>query len=73
MRWCGLLTVVCTGCLQPNPSFKPGSTSGVSETASEEDTVGDIDTSPTLATADDDDDGSSTNDQTSAGTSPPTG
>ena len=74
MRWCALLPVVCTGCLQPNPSFKPGSTSGVSETASEEDTVADIDTSPTLATADDDDDnGSSTEDGTSEGTSPPTG
>jgi hypothetical protein len=52
MKWWWSL-VLCTGCLQPNPSFKPGSTSGGSDTASEEDTLSDIGTSPTLDTADD--------------------
>jgi hypothetical protein len=60
MKWCAVLLVVCTGCLQPNPSFKPGSTSGGSETASGEDTVADIGTTPSTADDEDDDGGSST-------------
>ena len=64
MKWCWSLLVLCTGCLQPNPSFKPGSTSGTSETASDDDTT-DIGTS-SPETSDDDD---ATSMQTLAGSS----
>jgi hypothetical protein len=39
------MPVVCTGCLQPNPSFRPGSTGDASETASDEESST-LDTSP---------------------------
>lgn len=69
MKWWWSLPVVCTGCLQPNPSFKPGSTTGESETASEAESVADSDTSPTLDTADDDVDSADTHTESSEATS----